>query len=50
MKNDGWAYLYRNFEKNKQKHMIIGYVYKHPNHEVSDFTSNHILLNILRHY
>ena len=26
----------------KQKNMIIGCVYKHPKHEVSDFTNNYI--------
>ena len=27
----------------KQKNLIIGCVYKHPNHEVKDFTNNHMM-------
>ena len=28
----------------KQKNLIIGCVYKHPKHEVKDFTNNHMML------
>ena len=43
MKKDDRVYFYRDLKKKQQKNLIIGFVYKHPKHEVEDFTNNHMM-------